>query len=362
MTINPSASAQRLGVGILGAGPVTQAIHLPALARLRDILEVRRIMDVDPAIAASIAGRVGAKQATSLDELLADPTVDVVAICSPDQFHADQVIASCRSGKRAVFCEKPFAVSGKEAERISVVSAETGVPIVVGAMHTFDPGWLAAGENWGDLPETAHTIRSSIVLPPNSRFEDLATEIIARPSRGVLDYTDAEVVKGMLRGGVMRLAIHDLPLVRRFTPDFTDVELFHADIVKPFGYVISMRVGERAVELRAAMTSTWQPEWVFEAIGDETALRIDFTPSFVQAGSGTARISRGNTVTTIGPFGHNGYEGEWRYLAQLARGTIQPPSAETLINDLTFALSIADAAADLAGAHRGSKTDQEVQA
>ncbi|MBB6407043.1 Gfo/Idh/MocA family protein [Arthrobacter sp. AZCC_0090] len=346
----PLGSLQPLGVGILGAGPVTQAIHLPSLARLRNILEVRHIMDVDAAVAESVAARVGAKHSTSMDALLGDPDVDIVAICSPHQFHADQVIAACRARKKAVLCEKPFAMSGEEAARISAVSAETGVPIIVGAMHTFDPGWLAAEANWGDLPETAHTIRSSIVLPPNARFEDFATEIITRPASGTPDYRDVEVVKNALRGGIMGLAIHDLPLVRRFTPDFEDLEVLQARHVRPFGYVISLRAGERIIELRAAMNKTWKPEWTFEAISDDSALRVDFTPSYVQAGSAVATITRGTTSTTYGPYEHNGYEGEWRELAQLALGTKQPPAAESLINDLTFAIAIADATVDVAAA------------
>ncbi|WP_231391918.1 Gfo/Idh/MocA family protein [Arthrobacter sp. 35W] len=350
MTNNYLPPAKPLGVGILGAGPVTQAIHLPALARLSGLLEVRHIMDVDPDVAKSVAARVGAASSSSMDALLADPGVDVIAICSPHQFHAEQVIASCLAGKKAVLCEKPFAMDASEATRIAKVSAKTGVPILVGAMHTFDPGWLAAESAWGDLPATAHTIRSSIVLPPNSRFEDFATEILTRPAAGSPDYSDLEVVKGMLRGGVMGLAIHDLPLVRRFLPAFEDVEVLHAEIVQPFGYVISLKAGGRSIELRAAMTATWQPEWTFEAIGYDAALHIEFSPSYVQAGSATARITRNGTTTTYGPYGHNGYEGEWRKLAELANGTGTAPSAETLINDLTFALDIADGTAAAATA------------
>ncbi|MGO4857097.1 Gfo/Idh/MocA family protein [Arthrobacter sp. 2MCAF14] len=350
----PLGSPQPLGVGILGAGPVTQAIHLPSLARLRNILEVRHIMDVDAAVAESVAARVGANYSTSMDALLGDPDVDIVAICSPHQFHADQVIAACRAGKKAVLCEKPFAMSGEEAARISAVSEETGVPIIVGAMHTFDPGWLAAEANWDDLPENVHTIRSSIVLPPNARFEDFATEIITRPAGCTPDYSDVEVIKNALRGGIMGLAIHDLPLVRRFTPDFEDLEVLQARHVRPFGYVISLRAGDRIIELRAAMNKTWKPEWAFEAISDDAALRVDFTPSYVQAGSAVATITRGTTSTTYGPFEHNGYEGEWRELAQLALGTKQPPSAESLINDLTFAIAIADATVDIAAAEHAN--------
>lgn len=332
------------GVGFLGAGPVTQAIHLPSLARLGDVLTVRHIMDINPNVASSVAARTGARHSTSIDALLGDPDVDIVAICSPHQFHAEQVIAACRAGKKAVLCEKPFAMNAEEAARISAVSRETGVPIIVGAMHTFDPGWLAASENWGDLPENVHTIRSSIVLPPNARFEDFATEIIARPSADTPDYSDPKVIRGALLGGVMGLAIHDLPLVRRFTPDYKDIKVLAARHVRPFGYILSLRTPTRTIELRAAMNNTWKPEWSFEAFSDDAVVRIDFTPSYVQAGSAAATLTRGTQTTIHGPFDHNGYEGEWRELAALAAGTKQPPSAQTLIDDLTFALDIADAA------------------
>lgn len=354
-----SAGSHPLGVGILGAGPVTQAIHLPSLARLGDLLTVRHIMDVDPNVAASVAARVGATHSTSIGALLGDPDVDIVAICSPHQFHAEQVIAACRAGKKAVLCEKPFAMNAEEAAQISAVSQETGVPIIVGAMHTFDPGWLAATDNWGDLPAAAHTIRSSIVLPPNARFEDFATEIITRPAGGAPDYSDIEVIKGALRGGIMGLAIHDLPLVRAFTPDFDAIEILEARHVRPFGYVISLRTPTRSIELRAAMNNTWKPEWAFEAISDDAALRIDFTPSYVQAGSAVATFTRDSKTTIHGPFDHNGYEGEWRELAALASGTKQPPSAQTLIDDLTFALDIADATAASVDAQKAAEPARE---
>jgi predicted dehydrogenase len=339
-------TASTLGVGILGAGPVTQAIHLPTLARLRDVFHVARIMDVDPATAESVAGRVGANWTTSMEKLLADDDVQIVAICSPHQFHAEQVIAACRAGKRAVLCEKPFAMTAAEAEQIAAVSRETGVPIIVGAMHTFDPGWLAAKANWDDLVEKAHTIRYSIVLPPNPRFEDFATEVVSRPAPWHGDRTDPGVAAGMIRGGIMGLAIHDLPLVRTFCPDFTDLEVLSCDLPFPAGYLVNLRVGDRDVQLHAVNSESWQPEWTFEAISDDTALRIDFTPSYVQAGSATAKIRRGEDTQVFGPYGYSGYEGEWRYLAALAAGTAEPLHVNELIDDLTFALAISDAAGD----------------
>lgn len=339
-----------IGVGILGAGPVTQAIHLPTLSRLRHVFHVARIMDVDPAVAESVAGRVGAAWTTSMDELLADEDVHVVVICSPHQFHAAQVVAACRAGKQAILCEKPFAMTQAEAEEIATVSKESGVPIIVGAMHTFDPGWTTVKQHWGDLVQKAHSIRYSIVLPPNPRFEDFATEVVTRPQWPAQDRNDPEAAAGMVRGGIMGLAIHDLPLVRHFCPDFTPdetaVEVVSCEVPATGGYMLTLRIGGRDVRITGLNTLSWEPEWVFEAISDDTSLRIGFTPSYVQAGSATAVLTSGGVRQVFGPYPYNGYEAEWRFLAGLVTGANEPLDVNVLIHDLTFALEIADKAAD----------------
>ena len=334
-----------LGVGFVGGGPVTQAIHLPALARLDHLFTVTHVTDVSAEVAATVAGRAGARSSTTFDELLSDPRVDVVAVCSPHRFHAEQVIAACRAGKKAVLCEKPFAMSGEEAGRIAEASEATGVPIVVGAMHTFDPAWLAAAAHWDDLPRTSHTIRSSIVLPPNPRFEDFATEVVTRADPGVADFDNVEVQAGFVHGGVMGLAIHDLPLVRAMLPDIDDLTVLTARALQPFGYHIVLTAGAKLIELHAAMTATWRPDWVFEAFADDQALHIDFPPSYVQAGSGVTTLQRAGRSQVFGPATHNGYEGEWRAIADIVFGRQAPPALSTLIDDLRFALRLADAAA-----------------
>ena len=349
-----------LGVGFLGAGPVTQAIHLPTLARMTDLFRVAHVVDIDSGVAESVAGRVGARHSTSMQALLADPDVDVVAICSPHQFHAEQVIAACRAGVRAVLCEKPFAMDGDEARQIAEVSAETAVPIVVGAMHTFDPGWVDLQAGWGAFPVDAHTIRSSIVLPPNARFEDFATEVITRPGFPSMDLSDPEVAGRLVHGGVMGLAIHDLPLVRAFVDDFSDLRVHAAHAVAPFGYQILLTAGGKSIQLHAAMTQTWRPGWVLEAWSDDVAARIEFTPSYVQAGSAVSTLTRAGVSTTYGPQAFNGYEGEWRRIADIVAGAAAPVPTTTLIDDLRFAVAIAEAAAAAArDSHPNAASQQE---
>lgn len=342
-----------IGVGILGAGPVTQAIHLPALARLTDTFTVVRIMDVSPEVAQSVAARVGAAWTTDVEQLLTDPAVEVVAICSPHRFHAEQVIAACRAGKKAVLCEKPFAMTTEEAEQIAAVSAETGVPILVGAMHAYDPAWLAISARVaaGDV----HTIRSSIVLPPNPRFEDFATEVEGRPAAGERPPVGSlEEAAEAVIGGVMGLAIHDLPLIRALIgPGWDQIQVHSAEMLEPFGYLIVLSAGSVQIELHALMGENWAPNWRLTAIGNDKIADIEFTPSYVQAGSGTASLTWGGVVQTFLPADYNGYEGEWREIALAVDGSLPRISSKVLIDDLRFALEIARRSGDRVRASEG---------
>jgi hypothetical protein len=101
------------------------------------------------------------------------------------------------------------------------------------------------------------------------------------------------------------------------------------------------------------MTNTWRPEWTVEAFSATTTLRVTFTPSYVQAGSAVASIHRGAESRTFGPYPANGYQGEWEFLARLARGEAEPIPPVQLIDDLRFALAVAHGAA---GLHKTEET------
>ncbi|MGW3418216.1 Gfo/Idh/MocA family protein [Streptomyces phaeochromogenes] len=331
-----------LGVGFIGAGPVTQAIHLPHLAGLSDRLHIAHVMDVDPDTAAAVAARAGARHSTSADELLADENVDVVAVCSPHAFHADQAEAAARAGKKAVLVEKPFATTVPEAERIAKVSRETGVPVLVGAMHTYDPAYLAAAAHWGDLPETARHIRSAIQLPPNSRYVTLATQLHSLPAGPPRrDLSDPAARAAAISGSVLGLAMHNLPLVRRFLPYIEAVDT--AALLTPFGYAVTLHGPDgRTAELIGHMGTAWRPEWTFEVWGETAQLHLDFTPSYVRAGSARATLRTAHEERGFGPFPHNGYEAEWLHLADLATGAATPRyGLDDLVADLSFATDLA---------------------
>lgn len=334
-----------LGVGFAGAGPVTQAIHLPTLAHLPDLFAPVCVMDVNVDLAASVAAGAGARHTASLEALLADPTVDVVAICSPQQFHADQAIAAMRAGKKAVLCEKPLANSADEARAIVEVSAETGVPVIVGTMHVFDPAWRALQETLGDLPSRARSIRSSIVLPLNDRFENWATEVTGRPEMAFS--MPAEMTPDMIRhlfhSLVLGLAVHDLPLVRTFLPDWRDLEIWSARQLAPFGYLIAGQAGGRAVQLVGTMHGHGEAYWDLEVVTDAEVLRIRFTPSYVHGGSAVATVTDASgVVRQIGPFDRNGYVEEWRTVYAAVHGDAGvTPTLPTIADDFDFVMDVA---------------------
>jgi myo-inositol 2-dehydrogenase/D-chiro-inositol 1-dehydrogenase len=337
-----------LGVGIVGAGPVTQAIHLPTLAKLSDRFRVVHVMDVSPTLAERVASQAGATWSSTLEDLLADPEVDVVAICSPPEYHSSQVIAAAHSNSVAIMCEKPLALDLGEVDDAIAASGDAGVPLLVGAMHSFDPAWLAAREAWTESGHRAHTIRSSIVLPPNARFEDLATEVVGRaPARADSAGDVASTPRGdQIRDLVLGVAVHDLPLIRTFLAE-EPAQILAASFEPPFGYLIVLQVGTITIELRAAFTETWQPDWRLEVFADDAVMTVRFPPSYVQAGSSTAEIATRQGTRVLGPWSANGYEEEWRALADLAAGAAPAQSLASIRDDIAFALGIADDAAAL---------------
>jgi predicted dehydrogenase len=64
------------------------------------------------------------------EEMLSDPTVDVVDICTPHPFHAEQAIAAARAGKHLII-EKPIALSWADARAVGNSIREAGVQACV---------------------------------------------------------------------------------------------------------------------------------------------------------------------------------------------------------------------------------------
>ena len=99
---------KKVNVAIIGAGRAAQ-LHLDAYKKVYGLeTEIRGIYDTDTKRSRSLSKTYGIKGSfSSLEEILNDPNVDVIDICTPPFTHPDLIIESLRHEKH-VICEKPL--------------------------------------------------------------------------------------------------------------------------------------------------------------------------------------------------------------------------------------------------------------
>ena len=347
-----------LGVGIIGCGEAAQAIHLPTLATLSNSFRIVHCMDLDPAVAAEVARRAGpeTRSTTDLDTLLEDPDVDIVVVCSPDSVHAAHVTGACRAGKKAVLCEKPLAATVAAAQEIVDVSRETGVPVLVGTMHRYDPAFRAFESAHGDLLRDATVVRSVKYLAPNPVLVHAVTDPIAPTAggpRGAPDTGGLPFETWLFRALMLGLAIHHLPLVRLAMPEVDTVEV--AQPLGRRGYHVSLRSGGRVAQLTAVLFGFPYLEWELQLYGANAHARLEFPPSYLpaQATRATVTTRDGDYIVDRrhGGYYENGYRAEWLHIRDVIAGEAEPLTpAESGLADVALALRIADVAISAAQA------------
>ncbi|MEA2300057.1 MAG: hypothetical protein QOE44_592 [Solirubrobacteraceae bacterium] len=131
--MTPEVSVAVAGLGYWG----------PNLARNFDGLagcELRWCCDGDPAVRARLEPTLrGARFTDSLDEVLADPTLDAVVLATPVKTHADLAVRVLGAGKHC-FVEKPLAQSVADAERVVEAAAAADRILMVGHLLEYHPG------------------------------------------------------------------------------------------------------------------------------------------------------------------------------------------------------------------------------
>ena len=130
--------AAKNGWGLIGTGRIADERILPAINAIEGNVLIG-VVSRDAKRSASFAEKFGARHAyTSYEELLRNPAVSVVAIHTPNAFHAEQAIAAARAGKH-IFCDKPMATSAADAERMIAACETAGVSLGVNFHNRFMP-------------------------------------------------------------------------------------------------------------------------------------------------------------------------------------------------------------------------------
>lgn len=121
---------KKYNVGIVGYGWVSGA-HIGAINATTNG-QVTAIYSSRPQDSAQMSARHGGKITcyTNLDEMLRDPSINVVSICSYPHQHADQIVAAAKAGKHLII-EKPITLSLADARRVTAAVAAAGVKTCV---------------------------------------------------------------------------------------------------------------------------------------------------------------------------------------------------------------------------------------
>lgn len=127
-----------LNVGIVGAGRIGN-VHAQSITYHIPQARVVRVTDVNAQAAQALAARYGIPAwGTDYMEIVRDPQVDAVLVCSPTPTHAQIAIEAMRAGKH-VFCEKPDAISPELAQQMQQTAQACGRTLMVMRNNRFVP-------------------------------------------------------------------------------------------------------------------------------------------------------------------------------------------------------------------------------
>lgn len=130
--------------GVLGASHFALKVSLPGMKR-GPLTQLAALASRDIGKARTAAQSLGIPRAYgSYDELLDDPEIDAVYNPLPNHLHVKWTARAARAGKH-VLCEKPIALSARDAEALVAVQRETGKLIAEAFMIRYHPQWQQAG-------------------------------------------------------------------------------------------------------------------------------------------------------------------------------------------------------------------------
>lgn len=140
------ASRKKIRLGFIGAGPVAQSKHWPAIKRLQVIWEPVEVVAF--ALRTEAQGRkvqdtFGGRWYSDYRKMLEEEELDGVIVCSPDQLHAEHSMAAMEKGLH-VLVEKPITRSLVEAKQMCRLAEEKGLVLMTVANKRYSPPYRRA--------------------------------------------------------------------------------------------------------------------------------------------------------------------------------------------------------------------------
>lgn len=128
---------KNLRFSILGTGMIA-AYHQAAIEANAHLgASVASICHYDPQRYAALSKAFNVP-CTSYEEVLSDPDIDAICICTPSGQHADQAVAAAKAGKH-IFVEKPMALLESDCDRMIEAAEKNNVKLAVSLQRRAEP-------------------------------------------------------------------------------------------------------------------------------------------------------------------------------------------------------------------------------
>lgn len=128
--------SEKIKIAVIGCGRIAHAAHFPPY-RDNPNVEIAYCCDIIEEKAIKASKEYGGKAVTDYKEILADPEVKAISICTPNYCHASISIEALKAGKH-VLCEKPAARTLDEALLMQKAQQETGNILSIGVVNRFN--------------------------------------------------------------------------------------------------------------------------------------------------------------------------------------------------------------------------------
>ena len=315
---------ERLKIGVIGAGRIGK-IHSENIARLVPRAELAGIADIrlsaeQEAWAKNLGARIAAKNP---DELLKDPSIQAIAICSSTDTHADFVIEAAAAGKH-IFCEKPVDLSVPKVKAALEAVRKAGVKLQIGFNRRFD-------HNFARIRE--HTLAGRIG----------AVHLVKISSRDPAP-PPASYVAGS--GGIfLDMMIHDFDMAR-FQAGSGITEVFAAGSV-----LVDPEIG-RAGDVDTAVVTLKFANGAIGVIDNSRKAVYGYDQRVEVFGSAGAAVADNDLPSTVKLYGESGVYGEkplYFFLERYRGAFIEElvSFADAVLNDKPVAVSGEDGLQDM---------------
>ncbi len=131
---------EKLRVGIIGCGGIANGKHMPALKKVPQV-EMVAFCDIIRERAEKAKRDYGTPDAAVYEdykELLADKSIDVVHVLTPNRCHSFITVDALDAGKH-VMCEKPMAINSAEAKKMLDAAKRSGKKLTIGYQNRQRP-------------------------------------------------------------------------------------------------------------------------------------------------------------------------------------------------------------------------------